>query len=611
MGPIPMGVGLFILKEFSMKKGILGALPIVAAAYADRFGVRVNVGGDQAYTDGQAIQIPAIEKSYGNMNVVWGYLAHESAHIKWSDFTAQKCSPFEHELVNTFEDCRIEAAMIQEYPGTATTLGALDQFLIDQGFHGVPNASWNPASIILSTCLFWGMIKLVHKHMFDSLMGQAYLVLCQEMGEAFGLRLIHLLDTHLPQATSTQDVRALAAAIIALMQAEGQLPPQQPAASITQQPSPQQGQQPPGEGQANQSQGNIQGDDSSAGQGQSTSGDQPGAEAQGSAQQGTGAANQSQNGQGILPHPTKAEEMQQTAQCGSNEKDWVHQALNAGAEDLPKDRMQAIRKELDLHEDPQAKYLTVRAAPETAKNEWQGRVLQRAAERVGTRLQHELMGLVQSKARTAQKARTFGKRLDANRILRVMSGDPKVFRTLADRTSPNTAIHLLVDVSGSMNTGNRLATAQTAAMALAKALDAIKGVNPAVSFFGGCTDDPVRSAMRHGQKTMARTAHFAPVGGGGTPMAEGIWYAAYELSKTRERRKMLIVITDGKSSNEPATRSVIDLAEQSGMDVIGIGIETLANERIFSRHIVINKVDDLCQNLFRLMGNYLASDLAA
>src|SRR5690606_7461025 len=139
------------------------------------------------------------------------------------------------------------------------------------------------------------------------------------------------------------------------------------------------------------------------------------------------------------------------------------------------------------------------------KNEWQGSVLRRASARVGTRLQHELMGLVQSKALTAKRARSTGKRLDTSRVLRVMSGDPKVFRTPAEKTSPNTAVHLLVDVSSSMSHNNRLETAQTAAMALAIALDGIKGVNAGVSFFGGIAADPVRSAMRHGQKAATRS----------------------------------------------------------------------------------------------------------
>ena len=37
------------------------AFPIVAAAIGNRFGIKVSVGGDQAYTTGTAIQLPAYE----------------------------------------------------------------------------------------------------------------------------------------------------------------------------------------------------------------------------------------------------------------------------------------------------------------------------------------------------------------------------------------------------------------------------------------------------------------------------------------------------------------------------------------------------------------------
>jgi nitric oxide reductase activation protein len=94
---------------------------------------------------------------------------------------------------------------------------------------------------------------------------------------------------------------------------------------------------------------------------------------------------------------------------------------------------------------------------------------------------------------------------------------------------------------------------------------------------------------------------------GGTPMAEAIWYAAYELSKTREDRKMLIVLTDGEPNSSQATE-VIDLCERSGIDVIGIGIRKLnAPATLFSRSICIDAVEDLQKTLFKLMEKSLTA----
>ena len=51
---------LLLYQEQAMKtKTLHNAFPIVAAAIGNRFGIKVSVGGDKAYTDGKTIQLPA------------------------------------------------------------------------------------------------------------------------------------------------------------------------------------------------------------------------------------------------------------------------------------------------------------------------------------------------------------------------------------------------------------------------------------------------------------------------------------------------------------------------------------------------------------------------
>lgn len=91
--------------------------------------------------------------------------------------------------------------------------------------------------------------------------------------------------------------------------------------------------------------------------------------------------------------------------------------------------------------------------------------------------------------------------------------------------------------------------AREASLAIAMALEAIPGVNPAVTFFGGDDNQPVFSAVKHGETVQNRAGRFGFKARG--PMAEAIWYAAFELTKTREERKMLIVVTDGAPQKCP------------------------------------------------------------
>ncbi|WP_254921935.1 VWA domain-containing protein, partial [Salmonella enterica] len=88
---------------------------------------------------------------------------------------------------------------------------------------------------------------------------------------------------------------------------------------------------------------------------------------------------------------------------------------------------------------------------------------------------------------------------------------------------------------------------------------------------------------------------------------EAMWYAAFELTKTREERKMLIVVTDGQPQSAPACRSVIDLCERSDVEVIGIGVETTAVSGLFQKNIVIDDAAALQRTLFKLMERSLTA----
>ncbi len=91
---------------------------------------------------------------------------------------------------------------------------------------------------------------------------------------------------------------------------------------------------------------------------------------------------------------------------------------------------------------------------------------------------------------------------------------------------------------------------------------------------------------------------------GSTPMAPAIWYAAFELCKCREERKLLIVITDGDPNNKVAAKNAIDICERSDIEVIGIGVGAGAAGAVaglFSRHVFISDFDKLQSTLFNMM----------
>ena len=94
-------------------KHIIKALPLLASVLGRKYGVEVRIGGDQAFTNGNIIQLPSLPLD-GDENVIGllrGYLDHEAAHIRATDFDAlstASVTPLEKHIWNMLEDHRVE-----------------------------------------------------------------------------------------------------------------------------------------------------------------------------------------------------------------------------------------------------------------------------------------------------------------------------------------------------------------------------------------------------------------------------------------------------------------------------------------------------------------------
>jgi cobaltochelatase CobT len=131
-------------KELSMSN-ILRSLQTVASAYGDKYGVNV-IPSNYAATDGKNIYTVIDEK---NPEATWGFLTHESAHIKYTNFEVTKPDALTSELqkhdelkcfsytqlfsvLNALEDNRIEYNFFQEYCGAFNTFNSMNEKLINE-----------------------------------------------------------------------------------------------------------------------------------------------------------------------------------------------------------------------------------------------------------------------------------------------------------------------------------------------------------------------------------------------------------------------------------------------------------------------------------------------
>ena len=216
------------------------------------------------------------------------------------------------------------------------------------------------------------------------------------------------------------------------------------------------------------------------------------------------------------------------------------------------------------------------------------------------KLTARLQGLVQ--AHTLTKCRTVrrGRALHPAHLHRVAVGDSRVFVRREQKIAPNTALHLLVDLSGSM-CGGQDSIALDAAMALALALEPISGVSRAVTAFPSLQgrDDQVTRLLSHGDRAGARAGAFVQRGRGSTPMTGALWYAAADLLSRNEERKVILALTDGDPDDWTCARDLVERAVVAGIELIGIGIQHDVG-RLFPVAIQIQSIVDLKAELFRV-----------
>lgn len=110
----------------------------IASRYASVIGrhegTTVVFSGENAYTDGKRINLPALPAgtmlSKHQFDVISGYLDHETSHVKRSTFgdisISQQEDPTLFWVFNVIEDLWIENGQIRMYPGSRYYLDALD-----------------------------------------------------------------------------------------------------------------------------------------------------------------------------------------------------------------------------------------------------------------------------------------------------------------------------------------------------------------------------------------------------------------------------------------------------------------------------------------------------
>jgi len=595
------------------------AFPIVAAAIGNRFGVKVSVGGDQAYTDGKSIQLPAYDGDDPEyQDVAWGLLAHEAAHIRYSDFTLRYGhSVLRRRLCNAIEDVRIEHELAKDFPGTRLTIRTVIEKMIAKGDFVASRIDEHPANILYSYILKSLRARVLGQSALRPLVEETEIALKATFPNGAVTRLKGLLSEVPEGLHSESDCLHLTDRILTMIEQEFEQQRQRNQArpSADEEPSP----EPEDKDHDADSEDS---DDSNGKDSQdevepnarlpNDTDDDPSSES---------ADNEDSNPENPDEEPTTSSD---SAPSNPQDEDVqnteipdpmcvLQTLLSAGDGDIEQDIFESLKSALSLAAENVSELL-MPSGLEPPMDEQAGAILLHKVQNESGKIRAALQGLVQSQTLSRTQHACRGRRLDGKRLHRLSVGETKVFQRQQVKSAPNTAIHLLLDKSESMGyqvtdsqgqpIGSRMPIALEATLALALAFEGIPGVNPGVTAFPGHQDDSVFRLLEHGQRVNARTGAFSLSATGSTPMTEAIWFGAASLLRCREPRKVLMVMTDGQPNDTLSTLELLQRCRDSGIETVGVGLG-LDVSHLFPVAFTINDLSELRAQLFELSRSVL------
>lgn len=480
---------------------LLQCLPLLADVLGRAYGVTVEIGGNQAFTNGRVIRLPSLPAQADPVfaNLVRGYIDHESAHIRDTNFDAiakQTLTPLERHIWNAFEDWRVEEKLAALFPGCRQNF----QWLIRHLFLEPVTQPQSPIQAVVNWLLLtvrrWHVPELASRceeeaHMID----HAWPGLIPQLET-----ILNAMHTHCPDSLACVDYA------------------------------------------------------------------------------------------------------RQVVHCLANTPG-LSALISVKEADLPLDLGQNLQQILG-EEAQQVGRVAVATIGQKQRTSLQADDLDDIS-RVTAKLRARLHGLLQATRLIRQRPSRKG-RLDPKLLHAIAIGQSKVFLAYRHKPAINTAVHILLDASASMQDDIRLAG--QCCYALAHSLDQ-SGISVGVTAFPGDVAATVVPILRHGERLHGE---FLVAANGMTPLAEALWWVLQRLSTLREQRKIILIVTDGSPDNSQMARKVIGTAKALGVEMLGIGINASAITNLLPDGSVnITQLTELPSALFAVLGQALLGNRRA
>ena len=229
-------------------------------------------------------------------------------------------------------------------------------------------------------------------------------------------------------------------------------------------------------------------------------------------------------------------------------------------------------------------------------------------------------------------------KLDRRGLIRAVGGGKNVFKQRVEGDVIDTAVSIVIDLSGSMSY-NRINIAQQSAIAMAEALDSTGVVLEVVGFSNDRNySRTLHVAHRKDSGSYSRTVpvdlmvfksfedrlrqcrqamgNINRLADGLTPDGPGMMMAWDRLKVRDEEKKIMLVMADGGSGwahdhgHNPSnhTRDVVAALEKAGCHVVGLGIQSDEVSLTFPKWVEVSNLDNLSKEVMSQIAKLILGD---
>lgn len=534
------------------------SLTLLANMLARKYNIDVRAEGSQAFCEIQengvtTITVPAFTVESDAQRVyVRGYIDHEIGHARFTKYIDTYANPTLRSIQNILEDVYVERMMSQCYPGCGLNLKAMQHqlFEVDKTFEDVDSKVTSSRSELA----YWYIMRyiLYRARGVQSLLDTAR----DELdGQLPGLvQELEPLMQRIPNCSNTDDNTALSREIYDTVFKY--------LRTNDKQQDEQQGQD-----SKQTSNDNGQGSVSSTSSGKQAS---------------------KQLKDAVLA--TILKDKQLPAEIEDRITNAVRSAINGATQQVDNQKSQQFRM-------PERMRVSMlgRAVVDTMPAR-----MRAEADGCAAALSAQLHALMQAKGLRKRKLGMFGK-LDNSKLHRIVMNNPRVFMRTTEVRQVNTQVLILCDASGSMNDDQKDVLTSEAVYALMKALRNIHGVRSGAYAFAG----RIFEEMAGFNTPMHRSKFNLAYCTGNTPGGSALQRLLHEFDLSKDDRKIVLMLTDGDfdGGERPVFNAVYKEAQEYGIDVIGVGINSNAVQGLWKKgdFFYIGKLKELAPKLFEIL----------